>query len=223
MVKGKVNLLTLKEASELTGIAVPALRMRIKHGKIEGVKTQTRHGEAWFIKADTVTELKDLELNPLNTLTLKRFSGEKVKGEFNPEGDESPVLRAKEDVIQGLKDHLKTYEALLTTFQGRIINLESEKSGLEGQLRLLPAPPEVVTSNLEKLMKENEEKTQAVERAQEILKKARVAYDQYKTSIVELKTKLAEEERTKEAYRIQWELAQAELKKPWWKKLFGIK
>jgi hypothetical protein len=72
------------------------------------------------------------------------------------------------------------------------------------------------------LMKENEEKTLAVERAQEILKKARVAYDQYKTSIVELKTKLADEERIKEAYRIQWEQAQAELKKPWWKKLLGM-
>jgi hypothetical protein len=47
--------------------------------------------------------------------------------------------------------------------------------------------------------------------------------DRYKASIVDLKSKLAEEERAREAYRIQWELAQAELKKPWWKKMFGMK
>ena len=39
----------------------------------------------------------------------------------------------------------------------------------------------------------------------------------------QLKFKLQEEEHAKEAFRIQWELAQADLKRPWWKKLFGVK
>ena len=41
--------------------------------------------------------------------------------------------------------------------------------------------------------------------------------------MAELRIKLQEKEHVKEAYRIQWEAAQAELSRPWWKKLFGAR
>jgi hypothetical protein len=90
---------------------------------------------------------------------------------------------------------------------------------MEREMRLLPAPVSDVTSKLEQYEKENNDRKNVLIKAQLILKKAYAANEQYKASIEQLKAKLAEEERARDAFRIQWELAQAELKKPWWKKL----
>jgi hypothetical protein len=164
--KNNGKLLTLKEASNITGIAIPALRMRIKNGKIEGVKNHTRHGEAWFIKPDSIKEMKNNELNTLNVVTLKRVNSEIFNGETTMEKTENPVTNAKDEIIQGLKCHIKTYETLLATFQQRIQNLETERGDLEQKIKLLPAPPEILPSMLQQkdaMVLERDERIRALE------------------------------------------------------------
>jgi hypothetical protein len=87
---------------------------------------------------------------------------------------------------------------------------------LEQKIKLLPAPPEIVTQELEK-------KAQALAQAEKILEEAQENQKRYIEAMNDLKAKLQEEEQAKEAIRAQWELAQAELSRPWWKKLFGVK
>jgi len=87
---------------------------------------------------------------------------------------------------------------------------------LDKQVKQLPAPPEIVARELS-------DKAAALARAEEILEEAKEAQKRHAAAMDELKNKLIEEEHAKEAYRIQWEAAQAELKRPWWKKLFGAR
>jgi hypothetical protein len=87
---------------------------------------------------------------------------------------------------------------------------------LDRQVKLLPAPPEIITQELE-------QKAQALAQAEKILEEAQENQKRYIEAVNNLKMKLQEEEKAKEALRVQWELAQAELSRPWWKKLFGIK
>lgn len=87
-------------------------------------------------------------------------------------------------------------------------------------MRLLPAPVEIIGPKMQELEAQAaqvpeleqilHERENALARAQEILTKAQGDYEQYKTSIVELKEKLQEEERVK-----------AGLRKSAWKRLMG--
>jgi excisionase family DNA binding protein len=90
---------------------------------------------------------------------------------------------------------------------------------LERQVKLLPAPAETIGPRLTELEQTLHDREQALTRAEEILKKAREDYDLYKTSIVELKEKLQEEERVKADLRRELEME----RRPWWKKVIGLK
>ncbi|MDQ7827354.1 MAG: hypothetical protein RDV48_31460 [Candidatus Eremiobacteraeota bacterium] len=211
-------LLTLKEASQITGIAVPALRMRLKSGKISGLKTQTKHGEAWYIKPDTIRELSSIEPERLNSFTLKSFNPEKFKGEFNPERGENLVLKAKDEVIEGLKKHLGTYETLLTTFQERILNLEAEKGEMESKIKLLPAPAEEVAERFSTMEKELERKNELMTKAKKVLNNVQIAIQQKDDTLEEMKTKLEEEAKAKENLSNELVKVLEEMKRPFWQK-----
>ncbi len=83
---------------------------------------------------------------------------------------------------------------------------------LDRQVKVLPAPPEIVTRELN-------EKAAALARAEKILVEAQETQQRYAEALDELKAKLREEAHAKEAYRIQWEAARAELNRPWWQKI----
>ena len=83
-------------------------------------------------------------------------------------------------------------------------------------MRLLPAPVEVVASKLDEL----EKKAAALEQAENIIQQAQETQKHYEEEMEQLKLKLQEEEHAKEAFRIQWELSQAELKRSWWQRLW---
>jgi hypothetical protein len=91
---------------------------------------------------------------------------------------------------------------------------------LDKQVKALPAPPELLTSKIQTL---EEEKVQALAQAQEIIDQAKEEQKRYAEAMSQLKAKLLEEEYAKEAFRLQWEQAMEEAKRPWWKKIMGMK
>lgn len=214
-VKVKERWLTLQEASEITGLNVPALRQGIKRGKYSGKQLQAHNGYKWLISFDSLGLSQQSDSNRLKVNNRSKSSGEKRSGE-QTDGMARILINQQEERIGEQSQYITTLENLLTTFQTRISVVESEKAEMEGKLKLLPAPPEIVASQME-------EKAAALAQAQMILQQAQEAQKQYEEAMEQLKLKLQEEEHAKEAYRIQWELSQAELKKPWWKKMLGMK
>jgi hypothetical protein len=215
--------LTLKEASVITGKSINALTLLINRKKIDRVrKVKGKGGGKWLIHKDSLHLLMELTLLPCQSQEYNRVNTLSEATEYDRATVSIPLEHydKKRDEWDRERDRLT---------QG-IMMYQYKLEEYERKLKLLPAPPEVVTSKLQEqeIMLQTKDqairqKEEALARAQEILKKAKESYDQYKASMVELKAKLVEEERTREAYRIQWELAQAELKRPWWKKLFGMK
>lgn len=209
------RVVTIKEACRITGLSVSTLRMHLKKGLIEGVKTSSKFGDTWHIKADSIRHLKPLESSGLNAQPLSNMSTSELSTSTPIRGNDNPI-RIRDEHLNDLRKQITTYEGLLTIFQQRIGALETEKVGYEEKLKLLPAPPEIVARELK-------DKAAALAQAEKIVEEAKETQKRYLEAMEELKAKLMEEEREKEAYRNQWESAQAELRRPWWKKLFGMK
>lgn len=150
-VKNNGRVVTLQEASKITGLKVSTLRMRIKSGKLAGFKIATKNGEAWAVKADCISDLSQGFHERLNSMQGSTFEGAKLQG-ANLQGElVNPAVEAQREHIATLKNTLQNYEALLTTFQARVSNLEVEKQILGEQLRLLPAPAETIPSLIAEL------------------------------------------------------------------------
>jgi len=123
------------------------------------------------------------------------------------------------------------------------MNLETEKSLIEGKLKLLPAPPEDITRKLKEqeslleisqgeLHQEREametlreeldrlkQEAQNREQAEETLQREKAELEeQLKREKQILSDRLIEKEETRR--RLQTEL-ETEKEKPWWRKLFG--
>jgi hypothetical protein len=189
--------LSLREASDMTGKSVNALRLLVNRKRFDMVKRIEENGRCyWLIHHDSLVKTcgKDqgnsnvcqevvTRHDMVNTVTLEYLDGKQKEW-----------LSERDQLQQGMMMYRYKFE-------------EAER-----QLRLLPAPAEVVT-------KELQEKDAALARAQEILKRAKESYDTYKASMQQLKEKLAEEERVKAALRRELELE----RRPWWRKFFGVK
>jgi len=196
--------LTIGEVSEQTGKSTAAVRMWIKRRTTKGEhvrvkKERGRHCESWLIHSSEIGDLTGREQAEssgermpelVNIISLDRY--EAMRKELENE---------REQAMQGLMMYRYKFEEL------------------DRQVRLLPAPPEVMATKLS----EFEEKAAALAQAQMIIQQAQETQKDYEETMAQLKLKLQEEEQAKENFRIQWELAHEELKRPWWKKIFGIK
>jgi hypothetical protein len=200
--------LTLQEASDVTGRSVNALRMMIKRKKLSRIlKTKGKRGDEWVIHQEAVHDLGHADLGQTRVVDQGGQDDLGQSGQTVTIPAELYVQQQKErdQAVQGLIMYRYKFEEL------------------DKQLRMLPAPPEVVTSKLQEIEQDRQQKAEALAQAQKILRQAQEVKERYKASLIELRAKLQEEEMAKEALRIQWELAQAELSRPWWKKLFGVK
>lgn len=207
--------LTLSEASKYSGLSVPSLRRMINGGKFrEAYKIDSKTGRAWVIP-----------ISELNRLNKQKPDGDQAYGKVDQRENDQPYVP-----LNYFEDRRKEWEFERERLINDAITLRSgldmyryKFEELDKQLKLLPAPPEVVTSKLQETEQDRQQKTEALAQAQKILQQTQEVKERYKASIQELKAKLQEEEQAKETLRAQWELAQAELKRPWWKKLFGMK
>lgn len=190
--------LTIGEASELTGKSTAAVRMWIKRRTQKGdhvrvKKERGKHCESWMIHSS--------EMNDLGERVPAENSGEHMPELMNIisldryEAMRKELENEREQALQGLMMYRYKFEEI------------------EQKMRLLPAPPEMVARELE-------EKAAALAQAEKILEEAKETQRQYQEAMEQLRSKLQEEEHAREAYRIQWESAQAELSRPWWQKIW---
>jgi hypothetical protein len=203
---------SLQEASKITGKSPAALRRLIQRRVIVNAKKEPgKNGDHWHIHRD---ELYSQGVHGVHDerLIVQGVHDERVEGVHMNAID-----------FETYDQHRREWEDRCSQLEQGIMMYRYKFEELDRQVKMLPAPLEVVNNDLKAKDAALKQKDEALARAQQILRKAKESYDQYKLSMSELKSQLAEEERVREAYRIQWELAQAELKKPWWRKLFGMK
>lgn len=190
-----------------------AIRVMIKRRKeLKAKKIMDNNRELWLIHRDTVNLLCTGDGDQITTPDHHDSRATSVDHQAVIttvaelfERQRKEIMQERDQALQGLMMYRYKFEEL------------------DRQLRMLPAPPEVVNSKLQELEQERQHKSEALAQAQKILKQAQEVKERYKGAMQELKAKLQEEERAKEALRVQWEQAQAELKRPWWKKIFGKK
>ena len=193
---------TVQEASEIIGRSENAVRLLVKRGKFDQLRKVRNKGRGyWVIHRDSIDKLVNSDQLVIETNQSDR-SYQTNQDHFIPlnhyEEQRKLWLEERDQLTQGLMMYRYKFEEL------------------DKQIRMLPAPPETIT-------KELEFKTTALDQAHEILKHAQDTQKYYDEAMAQLILNLQEEEHAKEAFKIQWELAQAALKRPWWKKLFGMK
>jgi hypothetical protein len=230
--------LTIPELSKITGKKDTALRMwakrRLRAGHREHIrKEHGKTGDKWLVHSSMVNVLRQhVEAQYVLPEQADQVLPDHVEATHSEDklclgnATEHVDLISFETYVEERREWQQERDNLL---QGMMMYRYKFEEA-DRQLKMLPAPVEVVTRDLkekedkvQEIEKDREQKTAALTQAQKILQQAQEVKERYKTSIIELKGKLAEEERVREAYRIQWELAQAELKKPWWKKMLGMK
>jgi hypothetical protein len=203
---------TLQEASKLTGKTPSSLRRLIQRKVIERVKKEhSKHGEHWLIHKE--------ELTPQGVREMFDERGH-VQGVHIERGEGvHPNIISFETYDQ----HRREWEQRCSQLEQGVMMYRYKYEDLDRQVKMLPAPPELISSKVQELEQDRRQKTEALAQAHKILHQAQEVKERYKSSVLELKAKLQEEERAKEALRLQWEQAMEEAKKPWWKKLFGVK
>jgi hypothetical protein len=195
VVKKDGQWVTLQEASEITGKSINALRLLVKRKKFDHIKKVNGKGHGyWLIRRDSIAEVVTQDQSP----------------------DQTTQCDWSDQTIQPVMIPLERYEAERDRLMQGMMMYRYKFEELDRRVKLLPAPPEMMTNELE-------EKSAALIQAEKILEEAKKAQKHYTETMAELKAKLTEEEHAKEAFRIQWEQAMAEAKRPWWKKLFGAK
>jgi hypothetical protein len=195
VVKKDGQWVTLQEASEITGKSINALRLLVKRKKFDHIKKVTGKGHGyWLIRKDSIAEAVIQDQS----------------------SDQTTQCDWSDRTIQPVMIPLERYEAERDRLMQGMMMYRYKFEELDRQVKLLPAPPDMMSRELQ-------EKAAALAQAEKILNEAKEAQKHHTEAMLELKAKLQEEERAKEAFRLQWEQAMEEAKKPWWKKLFGAK
>jgi chromosome segregation ATPase len=224
--------LDLKKASEITGIQIDALRKRIKAGKIPGRKREEHGKQKWEVQIDAATHSVKVDKSGLKVESPGNFQVDKFQMEFQDPGLKrtqkyvSVIVKEKDQRLLEQSKHISTLERLLSDFQDRTRNLEAEKSHLEAIIKALPAPPETMATRIQEQEAALEEaRRREVEIQRETLAKAEeIARLAAERATVEAELARARDDaekirQEKETLAVQIE----ELRRPWWKRWFGIR
>jgi hypothetical protein len=188
----------IQTASEIIGRSENAVRLLVKRGKFDQLRKIKDKGRGhWVIHRDSIARLVNL--------------GQLV------EVDGSDQLNQDHSIpLKHYEEQRKLWLSERDQLKSGLMMYRYKFEEIEQKMRLLPAPPEMVARELE-------EKAAALAQAEKIVEEAKETQKHYIAAVEQLRAKLQEEEYAREAYRLQWEAAQAELKRPWWKKIFGKK
>jgi len=184
MNSGKGQWITLKEASEISGKSINALRLLIHRGKIDNLRKVKGkgHGE-WLIHKDYVAQFDQAEIS------------ENLKSQDTP--IEMTTLKSQENSEPAIPLHyfdkkLNEWETERDKLVQGLMMYRYKFEDLERQIKLLPAPPEVMTSELE-------QKAQALAQAELIVEEAKVKQKQHSEAMEQFRAKLQDEEHAREA------------------------
>lgn len=178
-VHSELQWLTLQEASKITGLNTFTIRKRIKTGKLLGKKVNQKNKEVWFVSADDVKNSSNVDGERLKLKVNDELVDELVNDEpvHQPAKKAQDVndllLREKDERIGELVHHKNILEVLLKDFQAHMMILESERNELDRQVKLLPAPPETVSTILQNKEQALLEAQEAVSRLEAELRQER--------------------------------------------------
>jgi len=135
--------LTLHEASSMTGIKIPTLRMAIKRGKYPGERVPTPNGHKWLIAIES--------LNPgeKSTRGTGRALQEVPASLEHPGTHAGRLLEEMGQRICEQSRHIAALEELAASMRREMKRMEEENSSLRESLLLLPAPVAEVIATLE--------------------------------------------------------------------------
>jgi len=216
---------TLKEASNITGKSLNAIRMLVHRKKIsqDSIKKANDNGRSyWMIHRDALNLIYNSSMSGdiYNSDILQPVTPVICQDSMSDICHDSiPVYYHDQKLKEWQQDRDNLMQGLL------MYRYKFEE--LDRQVKMLPAPPEHVRSKIEELEKHLQEEARAksllaVEKAKTEEEKEELKND-YENFLSQLRTKLSEEERVKEKLKTELEKAMSNLKRPWWKKLFRIK
>ena len=252
-VKTEHTWLTLQDAGKLMGKNPSAIRMWVKRKIAKGEqilikKKKGKHGDIMLIHSSEIehvnarvnTENKSPSFNGEQNLhNIAIYEDESVNPE--PLTGSAQYASIEPEVLTN-SEHVKgSFIEFIEFYDKKRIEWERERDSLmqgllmyrykfeevDRQLKVLPAPPEYVKAKIDELEKNLQEEARAksllaIEKAETEEEKEQLRKD-YEDFLSQLRSKLSEEERIKEELRTDLEKAMADLNRPWWKKLFGIK
>ncbi len=207
---------SLQEASKITGKSPASLRRLIQRKVFERVKKErSSYGEYWLIHREE-----------LNIQGVHREFSERgfVQGVHNERGEGVHVNTVTFEIYD---QHRREWEQRCSTLEQGLMMYRYKFEEVDRQLKVLPAPPEFVKSKIDELEKNFQEEARAksllaVEKAKTEEEKEQLIND-YEDFLAQMRAKLSEEESVKEELKAELEKAMADLKRPWWKKLFGVR
>lgn len=226
--------ITLRDASRATGRSMTALRVMIKRGKdVMAKKVAENNREYWLLHKDTVQKLTNLDSEQLNDPVMI--------GDHNDPGSSShgdPQVATIAEFFERQRKELM--EERDQALQG-LMMYRYKFEEMERKMRLLPAPPELISEDIKKRNEITEQARRDLAQAQKELEDERTSKQESLARAIklimdkehilrekeqiaaELEKKLHEEAHAKEAYRIEMERAIEESRRPWWKKMLRIK
>ncbi len=218
--------LTLKEASEMTGRSLNALRLLVHRKKIDNVRKIVDNGRSyWLIHRDTL-DLPLKKESTLDKLLYDEAASPACPGEI-------PEICPEEDIfVDGSIDGSISSEAQIPLEhyeQQRSQWLEERDSLMHGlmmyrfkfedmerQIKLLPAPPDIMSRELRW-------KDETLKDAQRIIEEKDEAITESKKMIRDIQKSFEDERALRD--RMEMELKaqlERERSRSWWKKLLGI-
>jgi len=125
--------------------------------------------------------------------------------------------------VEVVADELKKSQQCIADAHKKI---NEERLAREQLASLVSEKEEILNAEVEfreKLSSVLGEKEEALINAQTILDDAQTTREKMEQAMTELRKKLEDEEKVSAELREAWEHTMADLKRPWWKKLFGVR
>lgn len=208
--------LTLKEASELTGKSLNSLRLLVHRKKVDRVRKITDNGRNyWLIHRDSVGTLGNRisadEAAP--EIDISSFDEKDFSDAYPEEMACRFAAVPLEHYEQQRKDWLEERDGLM---QG-IMMYRFKFEELEKQIKLLPAPPQVMSEELKwkdnrllEAQQKAHENDNALAEAQRMMEEMQRSFDEER----QLRDKIEADTRAE---------LERERRRSWWKKLLGIR
>ncbi|MDQ7827034.1 MAG: hypothetical protein RDV48_29830 [Candidatus Eremiobacteraeota bacterium] len=228
---------TIQEASRLTGKSENAIGLMVKRKRLDQVKKANGTGRGkWLIHRDALEKILACDLMPPcdeddpctreEQGSLDESEAPRTARPMSPcEGAPSPGgdLVNPSIPLEHYEKKRDEWDRERERLQAGLMMYRYKFEEQERKLKLLPAPAEEVADRFLSMSREIAQKKELIIRAKSVLNNVQIAIQQKDDAVASLSAKLAEENRAKEDYRIHWELALADIRRPWWKKMLGIR
>lgn len=235
------KLVTIKEASEITGLHTNTIRKYIKKGAliVTGVRGKFRDEIRIYKNSLNALMLKQEEQMSMPVVTAEEaISYKELYQKYEKKYDEiQELLRNRESFIGSLQAQLENERKLLTDRALSLIEKEAKTRELEAKLNEEEAKSKETLTKELALQEEIQKKEAALREKDAEISELKEGNEksQKETHILKQETESRYREAQEEAEKLRRSLQQEaeirnkleaeliEASKPWWKKMFGLK